>query len=212
MIGKDLKNILIYALLVIPIDSMDPWLQLKFNKIPATEITVVEKNLNVAVSSSASPLVYKLKEPAKVSGFSFKLKITGEMNAEASEKFEEDSYFRLGLVATGDKTLGAFQRLIAADWVKKLFDLSPKGVGLDKIYFYNVAQSKKFLGQTRVHPKSELMLETVIKAKDKDSAEVAYEEKFEKTKNIVAIWISIDGDQTNSKFQTQIRELSLQIE
>lgn len=203
----NLDKIILCAGLLIPMDSLDHWLQLRFNKIPSNQVSIADNSLVVNVASSASPLVYKLKEPTDIVGFVFRIKIIGEMNSEPTAKFEEDSYFRMGLVVAGEKKLGFLQKAIAADWVKKLFSLAPDGIGLDKIYFYNVGHSNNQLNQSRVHPNSDLIFESVVKIKETDM--VLHEQKFDVPKNVLAVWLSIDGDQSKSKYQTQIQELKL---
>ena len=124
--------------------------------------------------------------------------------------FDEDSILRFGFVGIGNQTLTGPQKWFAADWVKKLFSLAPKGTGLDKIYFFNVTNRSELNGKSRLHPKSDLLVETVFAQHEKEGVF-----SFSKTLNspieAAAIWISIDGDDTQSEYETTISEIKLRV-
>lgn len=203
------QQLLLAAALIVPTDSLDGWTQLKFNKIPANQVSTETGQIKIVVKSSASPLVYRLPKIETIESFNFEMSAEGQLPKDATGNFGEDFVFRLGLVATGEKTLSRLQRLIAADWVKKLFDLSPAGVGLDKIYFYNVAQSNTSVGLSRPHPKTELMSEFIFAGLN---AENKYEHRLEKPVKVAAIWLSTDGDDTSSSYSLTLKSLKLHIE
>ncbi len=199
----------VLAAVALPLQK-DKWVELKFNKIPNNQVEDTAEGMKVTVISSASPLVYKLDSPMRVSGFSAELDITGAVKSGiVQNSFGEDSVFRFGLVATGDKTLGWFQRKVAADWVLKLFALAPENTGLDKIYFYNLGREGQKVGDSRQHPKSELMHEQIVATRKADEKSVHIEHKFKSPLPIAAVWISIDGDDTKSNFTTVIKKLDL---
>lgn len=206
-LAKKFKKAVALAAFAVPLSPSKDWVELKFNKIPQNEVKFQEAQLQVQVKSSASPLVFKLPQEMKVKSFSFDLQVDGKMKQVSNSTFEEDSFFRLGLVAVGTKTLGRMQKMIAADWVKRLFDLSPPGAGIDKIYFFNVASDEKFKGQQRIHPKSELMSEQVIGVAGASMTQ--YKHELPAALPTVALWISIDGDDTKSDFQIKLKNLNL---
>ena len=176
MTGNDLKSVFLAAAFVVPTFSLKGWKELQFNKIPKNTVTVIDKKLQIKVEASASPLVYKLPEIIQTKSIEFTYNVVIKSNGglistpadknsnTSSEKliFPEDFVLRIGLVAKGEKILGWLQRQIAANWVLELFNLAPKNVGLDKIYFYNIATSSKLVGISRQHPKSDLMMEEVV--------------------------------------------------
>jgi hypothetical protein len=205
MRGNVVNKIILCAMFAVPTDNLNGWTQLQFSKIPANVVNLDEGKISLEVKSSASPLIYKLSEIQDVKNFSVSIDVDGAVKQSNEEKVSEDYVFRLGLVAVGDKTLSRFQRLLAADWVKKLFDLSPKGVGLDKIYFYNIASSSKQVGNYRVHPKTELMSEKIIAEVSKEGT---YFYELEKPLKIAAIWISSDGDDSKSEFKVKIKKIN----
>ena len=205
MNGKEFNRFLVSALFVVPTGSLDGWKSLGFNKIPQNNVSIIDaKWLQVEVEKSASPLIYKLPEIKKVL---VQFNTVGDISKLNSDQFPEDFLLRIGLVVKGDRKLGWFQKKIAAQWVIELFKLAPENIGLDKIYFYNFAASKELLGQKRQHPKSDLMLEEVV---GHFSGKKSYEYVLPKPLEVVAVWISIDGDDTKSQFKTTIESLILE--
>ncbi len=209
MNGKELKIYFLSAFFTVPTGALDGWKELGFNKIPQNTVSVTtNKTIKIDVNQSASPLIYKLSDIKKVSALSAKWSATGELAKLNSSTFPEDFLMRIGLVAKGDQRLSWFQKKIAANWVLELFSLAPANIGLDKIYFYNIATSKELVGQKRQHPKSDLMLEEVI-ASFPETKSITH--KLTKPLDVVALWISVDGDDTKSKFSTTIEELILEV-
>ncbi len=198
------------AVMAIPLDKKEAWTELAFKKIPINAVSYSSTGTKVVVKNSASPLVYKLDKFYKVSGFEVILKIEGDLKNDPPEKtFEEDSFFRLGLVVEGKQKLSAVKRLFAPDWVKKLFALAPEGAGLEKIYFYNVGRTSSSLGIKRDHPKTDLMSEEVVAIRSKDVSEIKINYHLQAPVHIAALWISIDGDDSKSSFTTNIEKINL---
>ncbi|MEM9208568.1 MAG: hypothetical protein AAGA61_04945, partial [Pseudomonadota bacterium] len=56
------------AAVEIPVDDLDRWTVLSFNRIPPNTVTVEDGELVLAVEGSASPLVYKLDVPTSITG------------------------------------------------------------------------------------------------------------------------------------------------
>jgi hypothetical protein len=185
----------------------EAWTVLSFNKIPKNSVLFLNDQLRVKVESSAGPIVHKLPRTLNISEFSIKGKISGTKKDEG-KNFDEDSVLRFGLVAVGKKTLSGPKKWVAADWVKKLFELAPQGTGLDKIIFYNFTNRKDLIGQTRIHPKSELIVETLSFLQSEEGL-FSIDKKLELPIDTAAIWISIDGDDTKSNFETLITEIAI---
>lgn len=210
MTGKDLKKFILGLGFVVPLQEYgavdSPWTSLNYRKIPANEVSASSSGLQIKVNQSASPLIYRFPQVKEVTGFSWKLRATGDL-PKAEAKFGEDFPFRLGLVATGEQTLGRLQRLVAADWVVKLFDLSPKDIGLDRIYFFNLGTDQKQVGLKRAHPKTDLMHEEIVSILKGNASEVFHQ--LTSPKKIAALWISSDGDDQKKTYQIQIEELKI---
>lgn len=186
------------------------WISLSYNKIPSNEVKFTGAGLTIKVRNSAGPIIHKLSAKQRITGFKIKGKFTGNKVSEMSA-FDEDSILRLGLVAVGDKKLSGAKRWFAADWVKKLFALAPKNTGLDKIYFFNVTDRKNLVGKTRTHPKSELISENIF-AVVSEAGNFELTKKLDSAIDTLALWISTDGDDTKSEFETLISEIEITTE
>ncbi len=204
-----LKYISFLAIVAIPLEKKG-WTEISYGKLPANIVTHSAKTLNIQVKSSASPLVYKLDQPLNIKSFIVNLKFKGDISTPATDgQIEEDSIFRLGLVVEGDKTLSGVKKLFAPDWVKQLFALASANTGLDKIYFFNVGRATSQMGKSRLHPKSELMKEEIVVVRAPNENSVTVAKELSKPLKTAAIWISVDGDDTKSSFETTIENITI---
>lgn len=185
----------------------EKWTQVSFKGIEANKVSFENGTMAVAVNSSASPLVYKLEAPLSIQSFEVSAAQVGSKVVESST-FDEDSVLRFGIVGLGSQKLNAIKRAFAADWVIKLFSLAPADAGLDKIHFFNVSNRPNLKGQERVHPKSDLMIEKIISVLDQEG-KLAIKYQLEKPIQAAALWLSIDGDDTKSKFTLKIDRIDL---
>lgn len=212
LIGLSLFNFSVFPAmasekLLVPLEEKS-WVSLTYSKIPANKIEFENRQLKVKVHKSAGPIVYKLDSAKKISSFAVSGTFKGSKSLETGS-FDEDSILRFGLVAIGKQRLSAPQRWLAADWVKSLFALAPEGVGLDKIYFFNVTNRSDRVGQLREHPKSDLLVEKILWKVDRDG-DFELSHQLDKPVEILALWLSIDGDDSASEYETAIRSITLQ--
>lgn len=216
------------AMIAVPMGTADGWLELKFNKIKPNVVERSETGTLVKVDGSASPLIHGFGKITQIDGIDAEIEISGSMNQmEAWKDFEEDSFLRIGLVAEGPEKLGTMGALFAPEWVKRMFALAPKGHGLDKIYFYSVTSRNELIGKSRQHPKSKFMHEEYaflaplqaggqvvqttdpasVKSESMKPVSVSIAKKFAKPIPAAGIWLSIDGDDSKSKFEVKIKSL-----
>ncbi len=211
------------AMVAIPMGTSDGLLELKFSKIKPNVVERSESGAVVKVDGSASPLIHGFSGIKLVDGIAAEIEITGNINQlESWKSFEEDSFLRIGLVAEGPEKLGTMGSLFAPEWVKRMFALAPKGHGLDKIYFYSVTSRNELIGKSRQHPKSKFMHEEyaflapiptgpTIGSSDTSlikPVSVSISKKFATPIAAAGIWLSIDGDDSKSKFEVKIKSLS----
>lgn len=202
----------LFASFMVPTTQVSEWKIEQFSNIPKNEVSFSEKGLLVRVNASAGPLIYPLKSKTKITGF----KITGEFRglpkfAKPSlqgEKGHDDFAMRLGFVVPGDKQLTGLKKIFAAAWVKRLYEQVKDGSGIDSIRFFNVTQNLERVGFSRQHPGSDLLIEEFF-ASVKDSGPFSYDFQLKQPIDAVAIWISIDGDDTKSKYDVLISNLEL---
>ena len=183
------------------------WVSLSFQKIPANEIVFSKNEISVKVNSSAGPLVHSLPEKKLVSRIQARGFLVGDKKQEAGD-FDEDSIFRLGLVTPGKHTLTGPKRWFAAPWLKTLFSLAPEGTGIDSVQFLFVSNRETLDGKTRIHPLSKFLHEQVSSVLKMDKT-FKVEKSFEPPLEVLALWVSIDGDDSKSAFETKIEEIRL---
>lgn len=203
-------NSLLFGALIIPTQDFKDWKIEQFSKIPKNEVTTSKEGLRIKVENSASPLIFPLKTKNKILGFKIKGEFFGLPQfsdvTKQGEKGFDDYALRLGFVIRGDKKLTGFKKLIAADWVKNLFSLVNDGSGLDRVQFFNVTQNQNQLGKERLHPSTDLFEEHFFKSVSVPGT-FLYEHQFTTKQDVAALWLSIDGDDTKSKYEVLISEL-----
>jgi hypothetical protein len=187
--------------------QQDQWLVLPFSKIKPNQVSFADGKMKLSVQSSAGPVVYKLPEAKTITGFHLKGHYSGGKAVE-SGAFDEDSMLRFGVVAEGTQTLSGPKRWFAAAWVKKLFQLAPPGAGIDKIHFFGLTNRRDLLGKNRTHPKSDLMLESLVVHIEK-SGDFDFSFQFKEPIRTVGLWLSADGDDTQSTFTTTLTSIEL---
>lgn len=210
---KSLPSFL-FAAIVIPTNNLTDWKTEKFSNVTKNETTVSRNGILIRVNSSAGPMIFPLKSKIKIVGFKIRGEFQGLPKISNSslqgEKGFDDYPLRLGFVIPGERKLSGFKKMISAQWVKNLYEQVKDGTGIDSVHFFNVTQNSQQVGKTRSHPASDLFKEEFF-AEAKHSGPFAYDFQFEKPIEAIAVWISIDGDDTNSAFDVLISSLELKV-
>lgn len=191
--------------------NKESWELLTYSKIPANKVSFESKKMIINVDSSASPIIYPLQNKGKYKQLSISAKIVGKLNLgniEQGQKGADDFRLRVGLVYQGDQTLGFFKRQIAADWILKLYSLAPKNTGVSRIEFFNTYSHQQLMGKKRPHPLADVLKENFVLKVD-ESGWVKQNISIPDDENILAIWLSCDGDGTGSRFVVEINNLQL---
>ena len=206
-----LNTLVLAGAIALPVQQTDNWQLLEYSRLDANQVTFTRDGMEVMVDQSASPIIYPLVDPKIVT----RVSVTGNLSNlldlppdTQGQKGNDDFSLKIGLVVAGDKTLNPVQKLFSAKWIKTLFDLAPEGTGVDRIYFLNAVQHKNLLGQQRQHPLSELIYENNVWLLDK-SGDFSLDYQLESPQKVIAIWLSIDGDDTQSRYTTTIKSLVL---
>lgn len=197
----------------VPLNDERRWHALKYNNRAPHTLRFSESGLEISVRRSAMPLLCPLPHAVRVTSIHIKGRIVGsiEVTPEKQGKKGYDDYsLRVGLVEPGATTLTARERRAAADWVKALFDLAPAGRGIKKVHFLNLGVDRSEIGRTRQHPMSKLLEEEVVAAPQLDGS-FDFVRVFNPPTEVCAVWISADGDDTKSSFQTIINQLDFEI-
>ena len=202
------------ASVLVPFDS-NQWHSLRYRSIPSNVVQFFKERILIKVKNSASPLIYPMtNQPLLLTGIAIEGKIDRLIHISTPQQQGkqglDDFILRFGLVLMGHKRLNWFQRSIAPEWIIKMYDLAPKNQGIDHIYFLNAVQSPTLLNVKRTHPLSEYIKEHYVWLMNK-SGEFSYSYRFPKPKQTAALWISSDGDDTQSEFNLEIKKISLAI-
>jgi hypothetical protein len=210
---KYLRSILL-GLLIVPLDNQEQkWHSLAFRKIPANKIKFAAHELTIEVNRSAAPLIYKFDKPIKIS----KIKISGQKKGSLSltgkqgDKGQDDILLRVGFVREGQRSLNFFQKKMAPEWVLKMHELAPKNSGVSHIDFLCVYSDPQLKSTQRLHPLSELFKEHFVWP-ETTSQNFSYEYKFQSSESTLGLWISADGDDTQSVFEIKINKIELEFD
>lgn len=211
MKAKAFKQLLMAAV-IIPLNNQADWKIEKYSNIKSNEVSFSDKGMLIKVLKSASPLVYKLESKFAVVGF----KVKGEFFnlpqfkdvTKQGQKNADDYVLRIGFIVPGENKLTGLKKMFAASWVKQLYAQVPVSMGLDRIQFYNITQNKVQVGKSRTHPLSDLIHEEFIDSVS-NAGVFSFEYKLKKPIEAVALWISIDGDDTHSEYSVLISSLEI---
>ena len=196
----------------IPLAEKGDWYILKYDSLPANQVTFSENGLSIKVDKSASPLIYPLTDNPflikKVSIVGDTDKLVSIKNPDQQgEKGFDDFNLRFGLVLIGSNRLNWFRRKIAAKWVIEMYNLAPKNQGIDHVEFLNAVLSPNRLNIVRSQFK--YLKERNVWLMNKPGA-FSHSHTFSNPRHTVALWIAVDGDDTQSSFTLNIKQILLE--
>ncbi len=193
--------------------SLDPadWHLLSYRGIPSHRIFSKEQGMKIEVKRSASPLVALLPKPTVANELIIRAAIDGGLNLRdrpQGTKGADDFRLRIGLIYAGDQALDSFQLALAPSWLKRLAKLLPDGTGVSHVQFLNTYSDPVLQNLERAHPTTQLWQERFIldvnqMGKIDQSISVVDSAK------VIGIWISTDGDDTDSCFDVFIEQISV---
>jgi len=199
------------ATLSVPVHESAGWENLHYRRLAPNQVEFTPGGVRIMVRASASPLIYPLPAPRRVSKARVRLRVSGALaTLPDGKKWDEDSRFRLGLVVRGDKRLSVWSKAAAPAWVKRLFSLAPKDGGIDRIVFLMLGRSPAKVGDKRRHPSSELIEERIAWSVDKEKGELTLDAALNPPLDISALWISADGDDTGSAYEVLVESIELE--
>jgi hypothetical protein len=196
------KSLFFYASIIIPLDQSS-WEHIQFGKIKTNQVSFPKNQISIQVSKSSSFLIHPLKKEAIVS----EILITG-VTTGIIEKSFEDSVLKLGLVVPGTKRLSGPSSWFAKKWIKEVYKLAHKKKGLDHLEMFVATNDKESIGYKRIHPKSDFFIENFVFEIIKNK-EFSLTYKLKTPIQTMALWLSADGDDTQSEFQTIIKSIEL---
>lgn len=204
--SKKIRPLFLFSLFAIPLEPQ-AWKQIPYGNTP-THTLSFDQGLKIEVNKSASALVYQFDGPKKIKTIDIELTQMGSIsynNKAIGEKGGDDFPLRLGLVMSGAKKLSWSQRIIAPAWVKELYKLAPKNSGLDRVFYFVIAQTKPSYIK-RFHPFSQLLEEEIVGVMSEGGFKASLTAP---EGEVLGFWVSSDGDDTNSSFNMTINKLSI---
>lgn len=211
-LGTDQVRTLAALLLVVPLSSDRGWQVLTYRGIPAHDVRFSDAALTIKVARSAAPVIYPLPAPISVRSVRAHGRLSGTLNLSPGQQGQpgfDDYALRLGLVEVGQRRPGFLERRFAPPWMRKLFSLAPPGAGISRIQFFNLGVRQDQLGQHRRHPLSELLHERIVAVPGPDGR-FELRGQLDSAVEVCAIWISADGDDTQSTFTLTIERIELE--
>ncbi len=206
------KNALLFmAAASVPLDASN-WEMLEFSSLKPSTFVATPNNLTIKVRESSSPLIQKLKKPitftrvvakGEIKNGSINLKDGQKQGVFKKKSITDDYALRLGLVLEGkNKKPKYLPKFMLPSWIKRLFSLAPKDKGVDKIYFLKVVNNASDVGKSRAHPLNKLIFEEgAVQAK---TGTFTIDKTFDTPKTVYGIWLSANGEGTQSQFDTSL--------
>jgi hypothetical protein len=200
--------------IIVPVDNLENWTEVAYRGIPPNSITIENGAIRIDVDRSSSPLIYGFDEPLPLTGFTVEASWRGRLDIPADttqgNDGADDFVLKFGIVVAGDRTLSWFQRLVAADWILRLYELAPEDSGLKNIHFFSTTQQSELVGSSRRHPLSELFYEERVVHLD-GNGPFELNKLFDEPVTVLGLWISSDGDDTGSDFAVRIHSIALTV-
>lgn len=194
-----------------PVHDSAGWENLHYRRLAPNQVEFTPAGVRIKVRASASPLIYPLATPRRVSKVRVRLRLSGPLATPPDgNKWDEDSRFRLGLVISGEKRLSVWAKAAAPAWVKRLYSLAPRGGGIDRIVFLMMGRSPAKVGATRRHPSSELIEERIAWTVDDTDGALRLDSVVDPPLAVSALWISADGDDTGSAYDLLVESIEME--
>lgn len=210
-ITKIFSKLPLYGMFIVPLDQQGIWKHIQFDKIASNKIEF-SKSLKIEVNKSSSFLVFPLTKKQVVESFEIQGSYSGGLNLpEGKEQGygkADDFAFKFGFILPGKEQLSGVKKWLAPGWVKKVYAMAPKDQGLDHLELFAATQQKMMLGKKRIHPSSDFFHEEYAFELSK-SGEFSFSKKLEKPVTALALWLSSDGDNSQSSFKIEIKSLKV---
>lgn len=201
----------LWASVVIPLHPQSPqWHMPSFSHLKRNMVEFTPLGLRINVDNSSSPVFFKLPQRIEVKNLKARGQLFDYQSVSSKKNSEEpdDLPLRIGLVETSESPPSWFQKLFLPQWIKDIFEVFP-GRGIKKVRFLTLNPNKS-VGYFRIHPKSDLLEETVA-VRQPHSGPFILDSNFDPPVTTEALWFQSDGDDTHSRFSVLIQELSLEL-
>lgn len=178
-----------------------------FPKIPPNRFGNEGETLVITVEQSSSFLLLPYEKPRSVEGVRFLWKSAGDLKvpdaATEQKKAGDDGRLRVGLLLQGKAPLLPF---FAPRWIKTIRDIMK--VPSNEILYLAVGTRNAPMTQWTSPYADDIKIMTLPAEAQADGWQVS-EMNFISPMQVVGIWLTADGDDTQSTFKTWLKDLVL---
>ncbi len=184
---------------------------IEFSKLIPNNFTKKINHINIDVNNSSSFLVIPFEDIVTTNRVSFLWKSKGLLNIKDKKheksKLGDDAILRIGLITMKKNS----NRIISNIFVKPgwLRDVEETLVHKAGSLMYLLPKTKNKYPETWNSPYSTLIkmipTKTIFSSNDWNKSSITFKKYFE----VIGVIIMADGDNTNSKFETQLKSISL---
>ncbi len=179
-----------------------------FKGIKPTHYYNLRDRLLARVENSASALLYAFDKVRPVRRISFRWKLRGRLRVRSKQheksKAGDDAYFRIGLMLHGKAPAVPF---FAPAWIK----MTQRHMRLPAAKITYVAISSRHgYGESWLSPYDRSIRIVAINRRVAADRFTQVTYQFDRTLQVVGLWLMADGDDTGSRFSVSIKDLVLE--
>ncbi len=179
-----------------------------FKRIKSNTVSFNNGVINFSVNSTASFLLHAFDDIKPVKQVSFQWRANGNLNKKDAQhettRKGDDAWVRVGLILKGEPKL---QDPLVPPWVKQV--RKTLKYPSDKMV-YLIPDAQQTPGTTWSSPYNKnVEMRSVASDELKDGWQAVHY-RFERPQQVIGIWLMADGDNTHSKFNTQLKELVIE--
>ena len=203
----------LFAFFLVPLESSQDWHQYNFKNIAPNVISHSSSGLKISVNQSASPLIFVFPKALSPQSLEIDAVFNGDLkiippNKSQGFKEHDDFLLRVGIIIEGRDRLNWFQRQLAPSWLADMEKMLPNNKGIDKVYFLTSCRQKKLLNKVRRHVLNTKLVEECV-AYIKQNGSFKLKKSWSNSPKILGLWISSDGDDSQSRFEILIEKIKI---
>ena len=191
------------GIIIIPasmIEVQKSFKDLPYSTKPQNKVEL-SKQISISVNNSASPLFYKIPKIRKFNS----LEVMGRVEIEKDIEIGKDTYLQIGVIYAGDYLPGSFMKAILPKWLIHALTIGGE-TGIGEISYLEISK----VGQ-RLNKKDSIrgipVSYKTLTYLDKDSHFKGLVKL--KGKDVLGLWMRIEGAESSAKFKTIIESLKL---
>lgn len=185
-------------------------LEITFKRIPANQFNVSENGLRIQVNSSASFMLYPFSRSKNITGADFRWRSSRDHLATDRQTEEstagDDALLRIGLLIAGAEA--SFENPLAPAWTRKVRQALPEP---SNHLLYLIVGSRHQAGEQWLSPYSDKVTMIAVASQPYKDGWQQASYRFKTAKKVVGLWIMADGDNTRSRFTTELEQLILHV-